>query len=418
MVSSRFPWRACGLALLFAAVFAGLAATGHADFQQELTDEQFDTLAIAVKAYQSGDYEAAAPLFERLAQEGVGEAQYYFGFLNTQGLGIPQDYEAAARWYREAAQLGHADARNYLGLLYFQGNGVARSFRDAFINFEIAAAAGNVDAANNRLIVARKMTSAQITEAQKAAGEMIVSKEFKVKRLVVPSRITSAVAVAGGNVFLTHANSADECKNMTLRFENEDPRAAALVMVDEFNGLALVSAAGLFADPVPLRVEPVAAGETVTIVGYMLNEKSKPEIQTVEAEVIADPALHRVDQRYLQISGALGSSLLGAAVIDRTGRLVGILDPDLSPAAIAQLRGVPQEAGFALRHEVIHLMFEFNGYRYESIAAEDTAPPMPMEVVAEPVRAAAVAIECWDMPVTEPTDNGRAGTQDSPPQSG
>ncbi len=418
MVTFCLHRRAFWLALLLVALFFGGMGAVQANIKQKLTDEQFDQLAAATKAYQVGDYNAAVPLFRDLANQGIGEAQFYFGFLNAQGLGLPQDYAVAAEWYKKASRLGHAQAQNYLGLLYFQGDGVPRSFRDAFINFELAATAGNEDAANNRLIVARKMTSSQITEAQKAAGEIIRSLKFKVKRLIEPTRVTSAVAVAGGDVFLTHADAIDACPNMTVRFENDVPRDAALVMVDGFNGLAMIGAPGLSAEPLPLRVEPVAVGERVMVVGYILNEKSKPEIEVVEAQVIADPALHRMDKRYLQLAGTMGESHLGAAVVDREGRLVGIMDPTLNASAVAQLRGAPQQAAFALRHELIHLMFEFNGYHYESAATDEMAPPMPAEVVLDPVRAAAAAIECWEAPVTDEIRDDQAETGISPPQSG
>ena len=151
------------LAGLFVAGVIGTAAT-HA-FEQEIDDIQSEQLEVATKAYQFGDYDLALEFFRPLADEGVAEAQFYYGFMHAQGLGVLQNYDVAAEWYHQAARQGHPQSQNYLGLLYYEGHGLDRSFREAFLYFELAAAAGNEDAANNRLIVARKMTSAQITEA-------------------------------------------------------------------------------------------------------------------------------------------------------------------------------------------------------------------------------------------------------------
>lgn len=382
-------------ALLVALFASAVATTGHAAFKQQLDDVQSEQLQAAIQSYQVGDYGAAVELFTDLANEGAAEAQFYLGFMNAQGLGMPQDYGPAADWYKEAALQGHPQAQNYLGLLYFEGNGVVRSFRDAFIYFELAAASGNQDAANNRLIVARKMTSPQITEAQKAAGQIIGTLRSKVKEVVLPRRMATGFAVAGGNLFLTHASAVEACREITVRFENAQPREAALAETDPFNGLALITASGAFAEPVPLRDTPPDIGEPVTIVGFGLDDKKQPVVETTDASIIEDPALHRLDQRYLQLSGVVGSSQLGAAVVDRNGRLVGVMEPTMAPDQVAQVRGAPDRSGFAVRQELVHLLFEISGHRYETRMVDETADAPDPETVIQALRAATVAIECW-----------------------
>jgi S1-C subfamily serine protease len=371
------------------------SAPGHAAFEQPLDDIQSDRLEAANQAYQIGDYPAALDLFTDLANEGVAEAQFYLGFMNAQSLGVPQNYQAAAQWYEEAALQGHPQAQNYLGLLYFEGNGVARAFREAFLYFELAAAAGNKDAANNRLIVARKMTSAQITEAQKAAGEIIRALRSNVKKVILPRRTATGVAVAGGNLFLTHASAVGDCRELTVRFEDGTPRDATMAVIDPFNGLALLAAAGLFAEPVQLRDTPISVGDAVIIVGFGLDDKKRPVIVTTDADVTADPALLRVDQRYVQLSSLVGATQLGAAVVDRDGRLVGIMEPTVEARQLAQVRGKPQRTGFALRHELVRLLLDINGHHHEAAAKDDAEMPQTLEDRLATVRAATVAIECW-----------------------
>ena len=157
-------------------------------------------------------------------------------------------------------------------------------------------------------------------------------------------------------------------------------------------------------------------GEAVTIIGFRLSDQKKPVIETTEARVTADPALHRVDKRYVQLSGVVGSSQLGAAVVDSAGRLVGVMEPTIETAKVAQIRGAPKRTGFALRHELVKLMFDINGHRYE------TAPPgdMPAPGVAlAPVRGATVAVECWrEQEDGETPGGGQAREQKMLPKSG
>src|SRR5262249_5561149 len=89
---------------------------------------------------------------------------YYFG------NGIAQDYATAANWYRKAADQGLASAQVVLGGMYFLGLGVPVDYVTAhkWINLGVARGAKSVEM---RDMVAKKMTPAQIAEAQKLARE-------------------------------------------------------------------------------------------------------------------------------------------------------------------------------------------------------------------------------------------------------
>ncbi len=187
------------LVLTFA-ILIGLAAPVWAGYYE------------GVAAYERGDYATALREFRPLAEQGNADAQSFLGFMYQEGQGVPQDYAAAVRWYRKAAKQGDADAQNNLGFMYRDGRGVpqdyaqaARWFRsgaelgDAFAQFNLGATYGqgkgvpqnyvqahkwfNLAAANlcpgedrdraikNRDFFERKMTPAQVAEAQRLARE-------------------------------------------------------------------------------------------------------------------------------------------------------------------------------------------------------------------------------------------------------
>lgn len=89
------------------------------------------------------------------------------------GEGVPQDYVAAVKWYRKAAERGFALAQNNLGQMYINGEGVPQDYIQGHMWSYLAAAKGYEIGRENRDIIAKKMTPAQIAEAQRLAREWL-----------------------------------------------------------------------------------------------------------------------------------------------------------------------------------------------------------------------------------------------------
>ena len=127
-------------------------------------------------AYGRGDYATALREWRPLAGQGDADAQYNLGLMYHSGKGVPQDYAEAVKWYRKAAEQGHADAQYDLGSKYAKGQGVAQDYVRAYMWFNLAAALPQLGkdhdaAAEARDDVAKRMTRAQIAEAQQLARE-------------------------------------------------------------------------------------------------------------------------------------------------------------------------------------------------------------------------------------------------------
>ncbi len=84
---------------------------------------------------------------------------------------MPQDFTEAVQWYRLAAEQGDVGAQYNLGIMYGRGEGVRQDLVQAHLWLSLAATQGDTDAENNRDIVAKRMTPAQIAEAQRLARE-------------------------------------------------------------------------------------------------------------------------------------------------------------------------------------------------------------------------------------------------------
>ncbi len=127
-------------------------------------------------AYERGDYATALKEWRPLAGQGDADAQYALGVMYEDGRGVPQDSAEAVKWYRLAAEQGDAGAQINLGFMYNNGQGVTQDYVQAHLWFNLAAARlppgeGRDMATRNRDKAAKRMTPAQIAEAQRLARE-------------------------------------------------------------------------------------------------------------------------------------------------------------------------------------------------------------------------------------------------------
>ena len=125
----------------------------------------------AEAAYGRDDYATALRLFRSLAEQGDATAQEHLGDMYERGQSVPQDYAEAVLWYRRAADQGFATAQWLLGTMYETGYGVQQDYVQAHMWYNLSAAQGWGAAAENRTMLERAMTPAQVAEAQKFARE-------------------------------------------------------------------------------------------------------------------------------------------------------------------------------------------------------------------------------------------------------
>ena len=121
------------------------------------------------------NYADAMKWYRLSAEQGNAIAQLNLAVMYDIGRGVLQNYAEAAKWFRRAAEQGDADAQNYLGTMYSNGQGVAQDYILSHMWYNLAAASSDKVASGigqvNRDLVGKKMTPAQIAEAQKLARE-------------------------------------------------------------------------------------------------------------------------------------------------------------------------------------------------------------------------------------------------------
>ena len=145
--------------------FRPLAEQGHTEAQKILGQMYKDGTGV------SQDYEEAVRWY-RLAEEGGHRLQYMLGELYLYGRGVPQDYAEAMKRFRFFAEQGLGPAQVDLGFMYANGWGVPQDYVLAHMWFNLAAAQdGDPLPTEMRDTVAKRMTTAQIAEAQRLARE-------------------------------------------------------------------------------------------------------------------------------------------------------------------------------------------------------------------------------------------------------
>jgi len=115
----------------------------------------------------SQDNAEAAKWFGKAAEQGNAKAQCNLGMMFFQGKGVSQDDDEAIKWLSMAAGNVEPFALNHLGKMHANGEGVEQNYVVAYAFFKFAIDFGYEAAQKSFETLSEKMTSAQITEAEK-----------------------------------------------------------------------------------------------------------------------------------------------------------------------------------------------------------------------------------------------------------
>ena len=146
------------------------------------------------EALKRGDYPTALPELKALAEQGNAGAQLLVGGMYFTGQGVTQNYAQAVKWYRLAAEQGNASAQHSRGLMYAKGRGVTQDDVQAHMWFNLAAAQGNKNSTKNRDIVEKRMTTSDLSKAQRMALQWRPGQQSAVPRASGPTAAGKRIA--------------------------------------------------------------------------------------------------------------------------------------------------------------------------------------------------------------------------------
>jgi Sel1 repeat len=150
-------------------------------------------------AYERGlfggiDYQESLKWLRKSAAQGLPDAQFCLGRMYEYGEGVPESDEMAAYWYRRAADHfpriggmrvgGVWEAEGQLVYLYRDGR-LKRNDIEAYMWFTVVDSSVDppIDPATDDIVkqVAKRMTRAEITEAQQMAKDWIIRHPWRPK---------------------------------------------------------------------------------------------------------------------------------------------------------------------------------------------------------------------------------------------
>ena len=105
------------------------------------------------------------------AEKGDAFGQWGLGFMYSTGREITQNHAEAVKLYKLSAEQGETLSYVSLGMVYANGDGVLPDIVEAYKWYEIAESKGSEIVHKGKIRIERKMTPAQISEAQKLARE-------------------------------------------------------------------------------------------------------------------------------------------------------------------------------------------------------------------------------------------------------
>lgn len=103
-------------------------------FYGSATPEQRDVYKTAKIAFQNNDFKTAGELLEKLAKQGVAQAQNDLGF----SYAMNGNYQQAKYWLELSAGQNHPMGLNGLGTLYMNGWGVEQNYTKGKEYFELS----------------------------------------------------------------------------------------------------------------------------------------------------------------------------------------------------------------------------------------------------------------------------------------
>jgi TPR repeat protein len=150
-----------------------LAERGDAVAQYELGDMYYVGTGVPQAAAE------AAKWYQRAALQGLPAAQHMLALSYEYGTGVVTNPAEGLKWLRRAADQGYGASQHRLAEMYespsrFSGNGpyqgIGQDYVEAHKWFNLSAASGEPGGERDRTELEKKMTPAQIDEAQRRAA--------------------------------------------------------------------------------------------------------------------------------------------------------------------------------------------------------------------------------------------------------
>lgn len=306
----------------------------------------------------------AVKWFNMAAEQGLAVAQFNLGVSYGNGKGVAQDYKEAVKWYKKAAEQGYVAAQSSLSDVYANGKGVIEDYVEAY-KWALLAGMNGKDVTELKNWLNYRMTAEQITEAQSMAKEFVDRKDKEAGIASVDKSngfITSfgtGFFISIDGLFVTAAHVVKDADSIQVYWQSKD-YPAKRVFVDETLDVAVLKVDGI-QSPQVLSLSSsstVKTGDDVFTLGF-----PQVQLQGVEAKytngTISSLSGMGNDPKYFQISAPVQPGNSGGPLLDRQGRVVGLINSRLDDInTLLETGAIPQNVNYALKSSFILPLLE------------------------------------------------------------
>jgi TPR repeat protein/formylglycine-generating enzyme required for sulfatase activity len=302
------------------------------------------------------DYNQALYWYTKAAEQGYVDAQYSLGLMYAEGQGVIQDYKQAFYWWIKSAEQGSPEAQQSLGIMYYNGQGVTQNYKLAYVWWSLSATRGDKDSIKNRNIVAKKLTSQQLSEAQDLAAK----KQYQIDNIAESQKPsaksdTGEIIGTGTGFFITRDGYLLTCHHVVqdaARIEiyvGDKMYPASLVRSDSNNDLAILKINGTFQAMAFSPHRSAKMGQDVFTVGF-----PNPGLQGVSAKYtkgsVSSLTGFQDDLRLYQVSVPIQPGNSGGALLDENGNILGVVIAMLNAKKTFEISGsLPQNVNYAIK---------------------------------------------------------------------
>jgi len=368
--------------------------------EQEHAEAQYN-LALS---YENGegvpqDYNKAAYWYTKAAEQGYAKAQFNLALLCDKGEGVPQDYNKAVYWYTKATAQGFGKAQLALALLYYKGQGVIEDYVEAY-KWLLLAGKNGQDVSSLKEMLRPRMTPAQVVEARNRAREFVRRRHPQPAADASPSPGAPDSTTAFGTAFfispsgylLTAHHVTQNAKKISI-ITSSATYPARLVFSDPTLDVAVLKAEGAgFAHLDIVSSAQVRVGDHVWTLGYpnIVIQGTEPKYTEGTISSLTGPA---DNIRYFQVTVPVQPGNSGGPLLDRSGRVVGVVVSRLSDiVALAVTGSIPQNVNYAVKSVfVLPILDSIPALRHRAKNAPRT-PLNKSELIEKAARATALVV--------------------------
>lgn len=198
----------------------------------------------------------------------------------------------------------------------------------------------------------------------------------------------TAFLVSEQGHFLTNAHVVSDCKTVSVGSYG----FVQIIDIDRTNDLALLKTdVKTSATPLPLAETSPLLGEEVIALGYPLQSILQNGLNATRGDISSLAGIGG-DSRFLQITAAVQPGNSGGPLIDREGRVVGIVTQKLNAVKMAAATGdIPQSVNFAIRSELSEIYLKRFYVPHQTTKSTGSIQPIT-EVIAKARPAIFVAL--------------------------